>query len=230
MSARAGRVSLVALAGLFAFVGCTDSAAPAPSHPDAGEGGTAAGRGDGGGDAATAMPDADASGGSTTDAAPGTAPDGGDAVDNASHDAGAGTSAPEEESRCEIGIAQGDASFAFAPLMEGETIPLVGAAQGSLSVELALQVLDPPLPIDVRVVVRAIESGRNRLAVRSMESDFVCDGEGWCSLAPFYVPTQTLVDDPFDLMFLDVAITATFGEPGAPHCLTTLIGQIERKP
>ena len=133
--------------------------------------------------------------------------------------------------RCEIGIAEaeGDAGVVWAPLPAGATLPMIGGGQGSLSVELGLRVLEPTLPLDVRVVIRTSESGRSDTWARTVEGAFECGDDGWCTLVPIYVPTQTLVDDPFDLMLLDVALTATFGEIGDPFCVATLSGQLLRK-
>jgi hypothetical protein len=144
----------------------------------------------------------------------------------------AGLDAGPVAPNCEVGIADKEAGRYYTPLPDGEAIPLIGGSQSALLAELGLRIKAPPLPCEYDVTLRAKVSGREERVVRDADaSDFDCDGE-WCTLVPVYVPTVTLVDDPYALDDLEVRVEVVFraaDQDAAPTaCEATLDARLYR--
>jgi hypothetical protein len=136
---------------------------------------------------------------------------------------------------CEIGLVNADDDACFQPHDPNIAIPLVGASQGDLLVELAVRARDARGAI-ADLVITAKDSGRTDHA-RVTAKDFRCgedlacgdlDDDRWCKALPVWMVTWGLVDDPYDLMDLPVTIEMTLRDADGPLCTTSIEGFLYR--
>jgi len=146
---------------------------------------------------------------------------------DASEDAGVDAADPAPPT-CELGLSD-VASGAWVPYVAGESIPLTGAGQSALLIEMALRMRGPPIPATVDVVVTAIESGREERTVRPDEDMFDCDAQNVCDFSPMFLRTFNLVDNPFFLDDLVVAIDAEVSTDDGVFCTAHLEGFLLRR-
>lgn len=132
---------------------------------------------------------------------------------------------------CEVGTSDSETHLEFYPLKDGATIPMVGAGQSGLLVELGVRWAGMTRPsVSVQVQVQGtgrVSSTQPAIYDADASSRVSCDKQ-WCWVVPLLVRTQTLVDDPYDLARLPVDISVRF-EQDADVCEATLSGFLERR-